>query len=114
SRRSRVTSKKSPRSKLSRKMTSNLKQLSLWKKFRWRENSPKKSRNFQRRFASSKQFPKMASQRRRRFALALSRRSRVTSKKSPRSKQSRKMTSNPKQQSLWKKFRWRKNSPKKS
>ncbi|KAH8350431.1 hypothetical protein KR059_009038, partial [Drosophila kikkawai] len=97
-----------------RKMTSNLKQQSLWKKFRWKKNSPKKSRNFQRRFASSKQFPKMASQRKRRFALVLSRRSRETSKKSPRSKLSRKMTSNLKQQSLWKKFRWRKNSPKKS
>ncbi|KAH8304961.1 hypothetical protein KR059_009035, partial [Drosophila kikkawai] len=87
------------------------KQQSLWKKFRWRKNSPKKLRNFQRRFASSKQFPKMASQRRRRFALVLSRRSRETSKKSLRLKPLRKTICNPKQQSLWKKFRWRKNSP---
>ncbi|KAH8320297.1 hypothetical protein KR074_001081, partial [Drosophila pseudoananassae] len=48
-------------------------------------------KNFQKRCALLKPFPKTASLRRRRFAHVSLRRSRVTSRKSPKSKLSRKM-----------------------
>ncbi|KAH8303056.1 hypothetical protein KR044_006742, partial [Drosophila immigrans] len=96
------------------RMTKRLKQPSQWKKFLWRKNNMKKSRNFLKRFVSWKLLLKTASRRRRRFAHVSSRRLRVTNKKSPRSKPSKRMTKHLKQPSLWKKFLSRKNYRRKS
>ncbi|KAH8316845.1 hypothetical protein KR074_010097, partial [Drosophila pseudoananassae] len=92
SRRSRVISKKSPKSKLSRRMTKHLRQRLPSKNLTLSQSYRKPLKNFRRRCALWKPSLKTASSRRRRFAHVSSRRSRVISRKSPKSKLSRRMT----------------------